>query len=102
LSTQLVSRILVRKLSHQSKQGPKSGWLLVFKDSAVDQIWNKVPEAEPAQDWFTSVIRMALYARVEGIEPAPTTWDTVRRRIEALVPSLPHQGEVCKRRRQDV
>jgi len=81
--------------------------LLVFKDNAVDRmeespIWKKVPEAEPEEDGFTLVIRTALQARVKGIEPAPTTWDTVRRRIEALVPSLPHQGEVCKRRRQDV
>ncbi len=71
------------------------------KDGAVDLICNEVPEAEPAQDWFTSVIRTALQARVQGIEPAPTTWDTVRRRIEALFPSLSHQGEVSIRRRQN-
>ena len=77
------------------------GLVAGVKDGAVDLIWNKVPEPEPAQDWFTYIIRTALHARVQGIEPAPTTWDTVQRRIEALFPSLSHQGEVCKRRRQN-
>jgi hypothetical protein len=79
----------------------------MFKDNGVDwmgesPIWKKVPGAEPEEDGFNLVIRAALQARVEGIEPAPTTWDTVRRHIEALVPPLSEQGEVCIRRGRDV
>jgi hypothetical protein len=65
-------------------------------------IWKRVPEAGPVEDEFTVLIRTALQARVRGIEPAPTTWDTVRRRIEALVLPLSEQGEVCIRRGRDV
>jgi hypothetical protein len=76
---------------------PNSCWS--YRTKRVQQTeelapWNVVPLAEPAEDWLAAVIRMALHASVEGIEPPPTTWDQIRRRIEASVSPLSHQGEI--------
>jgi hypothetical protein len=60
------------------------------------------PGAELPEDWLATVMRAALQEWAEGIEPPPHTWDRIRRRIQALVPSLPLQGEIGTRGHRDV
>jgi hypothetical protein len=60
------------------------------------------PGAELPEDWLATVMRAALHEWAEGIEPPPHTWDRIRRRIQALVPSLSLRGESGTRRRRDV
>jgi len=73
----------------------------------VDRIGEPVlrdvaPGAELPEDWLATVVRAALQEWAESIEPPPHTWDRIRRRIQALVPSMSLQGEIGTGRRRDV
>jgi len=60
------------------------------------------PGDERTEDWLATLIHTALHEWAEGIEPPPHTWDRIRRRIQALVPSPSPQRELGTRRRSDV
>jgi hypothetical protein len=66
------------------------------------ELQDVAPGAELPEDWLATVMRATLQEWAEGIEPSPHTWDRIRQRIQALVPSLSLQGEIGTRRRRDV
>ncbi len=58
-------------------------------------------EVESNDDWLATVIRQALQACTEDVEPSPVTWDLITKRIEASVSSLSRQEEIQVRRCSD-